>query len=348
VEYGIEIENLGKEFIRRRHLREIALHPLTSESITALEDVSLEVRKGELLGILGPNGAGKTTLIKILATLILADKGRARVCGYDVAHEDLEVKRRMGLVTGEERSFYWRLSGRDNLGFFAALHGMRPGAMKNRLGSVMRIGELADRAHDPFNTYSAGMKQQLALARALIGDPEVLLVDEPTKSLDPVAAKRVRQLIREELVSHQGKTVLLATHNLEEANQVCDRIAILHRGKIRWMGTPAEMKRGMAPEDRYTLRVRNLEEGVLAGIKQQEGVISLSCKAHGVSGTSWVLELRIRDGETVLPFLLRILVESGASVLDVDHLDVPLEDVFARVVEEDSPGECPARGPRER
>jgi len=302
------------------------------ETITALNGVNLQVEEGELFGILGPNGAGKTTLIKLLSTLILLDEGEAWVNGYNIFHEEESIKRSIGLVTGEERSFYWRLSGRRNLQFFATLHNMSPFQIQKRINSIFEILELQEKADDLFYTYSTGIKQELALARGLINDPQILFIDEPTKSLDPVAARNIRKFIQEKLVKEQGKTVFLATHNLEEAQQICDRLAIIDRGRILSLGTPSEIRTTVSKEDRYILKVRALSAEVLEKIGRKKKVAHLSSRPDPANSSVSILEVRLLEHETALPLIIETLVSSGAKILDCSHFEVPLEDIFAEVV----------------
>ncbi len=330
--YAIETVGLIKRFPRRRKLSKIARHPLRRETITALNGVDLQVEEGELFGILGPNGAGKTTLIKLLCTLILPDAGEAWVSGYSIFHEEENIKRSIGLVTGEERSFYWRLSGRANLEFFATLHNMSSFQARKRINKVLETLELQEKVDDLFHTYSTGIKQKLALARGLINNPQILFVDEPTKSLDPVAAQNIRKLVRERLVKEQGKTVFLATHNLEEAEQICDRLAIIDRGKILSLGTPSEMRTTVSKEDRYVLKLRALTDETVEKIRKDKKVAHISYRPDPANPSVSILEVRLLEHESALPLVIEALVTSGASILDCSHFEVPLEDVFAEVV----------------
>jgi ABC-type multidrug transport system ATPase subunit len=205
-------------------------------SIRALDGVSFEVRRGSVFGLLGTNGAGKTTLIKIAYNLLLPTSGTILVLGANPLRYGRRIRSRMGMVISEERSFYWRLTGRRNLGFFAALHNMDPRSAARRieeLGELLGISEYLD---VPFSDYSAGMRQKTAVARALLHDPEVLLLDEPTRSLSPEAAYPLHDFIRHRLVEERGKTVLLATQDMNEAERLCEDIAILHRGRILYLG----------------------------------------------------------------------------------------------------------------
>ncbi len=240
---AIVIRGLTKVF-HPIELRLRSLHPLRRQPpVAALHDLTLTVRRGEVLGLLGPNGAGKTTLLKILATLVLPNVGQVAVHGWDVVRDTDQVKRIVGLATGEERSFYWRLTGRENLEFFAAFQGLTVRAAAARIEELrQRLGlEALDRR---FGLYSTGMRHRLAIARALLPQPTVLLLDEPTRSLDPLAAAALHRLIRATLVEELGCTVVLATHSLSEAEALCDRLAILHQGRLLACGTVAELRQG--------------------------------------------------------------------------------------------------------
>jgi len=164
------------------------------------------------------------------------------VNGYNILHNEESIRQSVGLVTSEERSFYWRLSGKGNLQFFATLYNMSSSQAEKRINEILETFELQEKADDLFHTYSTGIKQKLALARGLLNNPQTLFIDEPTKSLDPIAAHDIRKLIREKLVKEQGKTVFLATHNLEEAEEICDHLDIIDRGRILCQGTPSEIR----------------------------------------------------------------------------------------------------------
>ena len=181
---------------------------------------------------MGPNGAGKTTLLRILATTVLPDGGVAKILDRDVTRHTAQVRAKLGFVLSEERSFFWRLTARQNLRFFAVLANMDGSAVPGRIGELSDLLRLEKELDKPFKDLSTGMRQRLSIARALLHDPEVLLVDEPTQGLDPGAAQRTRKFIKENLSGEMKKSVLLATHNMEEARQLCNRIAFLKDGKI--------------------------------------------------------------------------------------------------------------------
>jgi len=334
--YAIETTGLTKKFIRRRKIKQIVLHPLQRETITALDGIDLQIKKGELSAILGPNGAGKTTLIKMLSTLILPDAGKAWVNGYDILRHPESIKQSIGLVTSEERSFYWRLSGRGNLQFFATLYNMSPSQAERRINEILQTFELQEKADDLFHTYSTGIKQKLALARGLLNNPQILFIDEPTKSLDPIAAQNIRKLIREKLVKEQGKTVFLATHNLEEAEDICDHLDIIDRGRILCQGTPSEIRKSVSKEDRYILKVRDLTAETLKKIKNQKGIVRLSHRPEPTNSSISTLEVHLLKHETTLSLLIETLVRAGVSILDCNHFEIPLEDVFAQIIKERS------------
>ncbi len=227
----ILVSRLTKIF-RPLELHLLSWPPIRRQSpVCVLHDVDLSVGKGEILGLLGTNGAGKTTLLKILATLILPTAGRITIEGVDVIHEPHRAIQLVSLVTADERSFYWPLTGRQNLEFFAAFQGLSRAAARRRIEELQeQLGlEALDR---PFGIYSTGMRHRLAIARGLLRQPRVLLLDEPTRSLDPVAASGLRRLIRDTLVAQLGCTVVLATHNLQEAEELCDREVFLHKGRL--------------------------------------------------------------------------------------------------------------------
>ena len=243
--YAIETEDLTKRFVLDRGFLDVIRNSGQKDVLTTLECVNLRVKEGEVLGLLGPNGAGKSTLIKILCTLILPTEGKAYVNGYDVVKEGQKTRSSIGFITTDERSFYWRLSGRENLQFFATLHNLSPSQVRSKVEELLDVVHLKNRADEPFLNYSAGMKQRMAIARGLLNDPSVLFMDEPTRSLDPGAAKSLRDFIKEHIVAERGKTVFISTHQLDEAEQLCDTIAILDDGRIRAQGSPDELKSGL-------------------------------------------------------------------------------------------------------
>ena len=218
----------------------------------AVDQVNFSVQTGELFGLLGPNGAGKTTLLKILATLVLPSSGEAWVNGYSLK-QVTEIKSSLGVVTTDERSFYWRLTGRQNLEFFAHLRSLPLAEIPARIEETLGLLNLRENADRPFKTYSTGMRQRLAIARALLHDPKILFLDEPTRGLDPQAIQSLHQFIRQELTDRRGITILLTTHWLQEAEKLCDRIAFLHRGQVQACGTFPELRAMMPKTEKYRI-----------------------------------------------------------------------------------------------
>lgn len=267
--YSIETHELTKRFVLRKELSEYVTNPHKRDVITSLDSVSMNVREGEVLGLLGPNGAGKSTLIKILCTLILPTDGEAYVNGYDVVKESGRVRESLGFVTTDERSFYWRLTGRENLHFFATLHNIRSDKARRKVEELLDVVHLKNRADELFLNYSAGMKQRMAIARGLLNDPAVLFMDEPTRSLDPGAAKNLRDFIKDHIVKEQGKTVFICTHQLDEAEQLCDRVAILDEGRMKAIGNPGELKSSLGSSstlcDVFTFYTgKRIEDGAIS------------------------------------------------------------------------------------
>lgn len=240
---AVAIENLGKDFPQVGGGAGFFRLPFTRERKRALEGVSFAVAPGEVFGVLGPNGAGKTTLLKILCTLLESNRGRAWVMGYDVVGQAAAARRQLGYCPGLERSFYLRLSACENLGFYGVLNNLGSRVLAERIPALLTALGLAEVASEPVQNFSTGMLQRLAVARALLHQPRVLFFDEPTRSLDPAMAAWLRDTLRREIAGRQGCTVLLTTHNLAEAEETCDRVAVLDRGQVRALGTPAEICR---------------------------------------------------------------------------------------------------------
>lgn len=258
---AIRAEDLTKIYPIVKGYKELLLHPFRRKGVTALDGINLEVGSGRCFCLMGPNGAGKTTLIKIFSTLVLPDSGRAFVNGFDVSKSPNNVKTSIGYALGEERSFYWRLTGRQNLEFFAALSGISWSKRRKTIEEVLRLTGLEKASDLRFNTYSTGMRQMMAFARALLSEPKILFVDEPTRSLDPKSALKIRKFIREEIVDRQGRTVFWATHNLAEAQDFAHDIAIIEKGQIKIQGSVSALTEngGIALQDLYDRTVSSDE-----------------------------------------------------------------------------------------
>jgi ABC-2 type transport system ATP-binding protein len=292
--------------------------------VTAVDKVNLTVEQGELFGLLGPNGAGKTTLIKLLCTLIVPTAGTARINGYDLWQETA-IKASIGLVTGDERSFYWRLSGRQNLEFFAALHGFSPDPARRRVQEVLDLVELAEVADEQFQTYSTGMRQRLSIARGLLHVPQLLFLDELTKSLDPMATRHMHDLIKNRLVGQEGVTVFLATHRLEEAEQLCHRVAIMDQGRIRACGTIPELRARLRPDTHYRLKVRVFQPAM----RDEIAKLVTNLQVTFLDDQDALLEFTALNGEEILSLVIDVVRDNGGEIRALRSEAVPLEEVFA-------------------
>ncbi|UCD71591.1 MAG: ABC transporter ATP-binding protein [Syntrophobacterales bacterium] len=324
--YIVETFNLTKRYPQIKRYHEIITRPLHKREITALENINIRVKKGEVFGLLGPNGAGKTTLIKTLCTLLLPNEGTAVVNGYDILKEEKEVKRSIGYVVNDERSFYWRLTGRQNLGFFAILNNLASNRANQRIDEVLRLVGLETNGDKRVKDYSTGMKQKLAIARGMLSNPEVLFMDEPTRSLDPVIAKSLREFIRKNIVDGQGKTVFLSTHNLSEAEDLCDTIAIIDKGKIKACGTLDEMRAHFDGKRRYLIELENPTPGLMKGLKD---VFPFELR-ETYPGGGVTIEVADDDRWTVSR-AIETIVNHGGKVVRCSPEGRTLEEVFSRV-----------------
>jgi len=336
--HAIEVDALSMRYPKRTGFFEWARHPVRREHVQALDGVTLAVPQGVLYGFLGPNGAGKTTLIKILTTLVLPSSGRARVAGLDVEREVSQIKRRIGVVMNEERSFYWRLTGRQNLQFFAALHGMTASAAARRIDELFAILGMPEKIDARFSDYSSGMKQKLAIARGLLGDPEILFFDEPTRSLDPISAAQVRAFVRERLVEGLRKTVFLTTHNLYEAEEISDLIGIINKGRILASGTIAEISARLRSREHFRLRLSDAPAALLAELAALPGVgeARLSDEASADEAPGSLVELTVAEPGKTVPRIVALAVSKGVAVLECARRDVALAEIFSEIITEDA------------
>jgi ABC-2 type transport system ATP-binding protein len=251
----------------------------SGRDVQAVRGVSFSVEPGELFGLLGPNGAGKTTTIKMLITLLLPTSGQASVLGYDVVAQPREVRRRVGYVFGGDRGLYERLSGLDNLRYFAELYGVPAREQKGRIGELLELVGLAGRERERVEGYSRGMRQRLHIARGLLHRPTVLFLDEPSIGIDPVGARELRATVKQ-LVEH-GTTVLLTTHYMFEADELCDRIAVISGGRIVAHGTPADLKQAVSIGGVVEVEVFGMADGVLDRVRAVPGVQSAVVSEQG-------------------------------------------------------------------
>jgi ABC-2 type transport system ATP-binding protein len=322
---AVETVGLCKKFTPPRGLKEF-LTGAPIREILAVDNISLCVKEKEVFGLVGPNGAGKTTLFNLFCTIVIPTAGSARVGGYDVVASAPHVRRTIGLVTSNERSFYWRLTGRQNLSFFADLYGLPQKNIEKWIEELFDVLDLRSYADRRFDSYSTGMKQRLAMARALLHKPRIIFMDEPTKGLDPTASASLVRLIRERIVAAWGPTVIVSSHNLREIEQLCSRIAIMHSGKMLCCGGLNELCRQLYPYETYQLTVGNVSKPLAENIGKLQGVMSIS-DLHDDGSID--LEVRLTGEDGVLSDVLRTVLMNGGEVYHCSALPVSLEDVFS-------------------
>jgi len=289
-----------------------------------LENVTFGVGKGEIIGLLGPNGAGKTTTMRILMGLLRPDSGSAKVAGFDVFEDTLEVRRLVGYLP-ENPCLYERLTVWDNLAFYGELYGVQKDELETRINRLLDTMGLKGRAFSPAGNLSKGLKQRVAIARALVHDPPILLLDQPTSDLDPVSASFVRELIKK--LNRSGKTILICTHNLIEAEQLCSRIAVINEGRIVAIGSPSKLRKESG--EGYTFEIKSLKP-----IKKYLNVL------RETVGESYFeiedeLSAVVRVGRLEsISHLIRNLVSAGCELVEVRMLMPSLEDVYLKLVRE--------------
>jgi ABC-2 type transport system ATP-binding protein len=292
------------------------------DEFTAVDGIDLSVREGEVLALLGPNGAGKTTTVRMLASILRPTAGRARVAGYDTEQDAKVVRSIVGLLT-EFPGLYLRMRGLNYLDFFGQLQGLSPSERSERAESLLKRFELWDARDKRTGEYSKGMRQKLALVRAMLHDPQVLFLDEPTSAMDPHSAKLVRDAILE--LRHDQRTIILCTHNLNEAEMLADRIAIIRRGRIVALGTPAELKARLLGEPVLELRLAEPLDGLLSDMQELVTVVD--------HGDTW-LRYRTSEPERINPRLIRQLSDQGTPVVTLSEVPRSMEEVYLRIVNE--------------
>src|SRR6059058_3873818 len=322
---AVETKNLVKVFEKGRRTiwQRLRREPDRRERFRAVDGIDLRVEAGEIFGLLGPNGAGKTTTMKMLATLLIPTSGTIRVLGIDPLARPREVRARLGAMLSGERSLYWKLTGRENLEYFAALYHVPPKDTRERIDRSLAAVKLSDREDDYVERYSTGMRQRLALARALLPDPPLVILDEPTVGLDPQAARDLRDRVRE--LKRQGRTVLLTTHYMEEADQLCDRVAIIDHGRIVALDTPAALKRTIRAGE-----VVHLEIGVVgddAPMLDRLGRSATLARSERRNGTLSVTA-HCASARDFVPAAFDAARSTGATIRHVEVVPVTLEDVF--------------------
>ncbi len=293
--------------------------------LVAVNDLTFHVSDGEIFGFLGPNGAGKTTTIRMLSCILKPSRGTASVAGHDILHEPLAVKKKIGMVF-ENPNLYERLTARKNLLFFARLYQLSQQQAHERIKTLTRLLEIETRLDSPVASYSKGMKQKLALVRALIHDPEVLFLDEPTSHLDPAAAKSVTDAIVQ-LTLEESRTVLICTHRLELAERMCDRVGIIDHGTLKVQGRPIELKQAREQRQVEIELLNPLTEQQARSLQGVPGVLSLSRQPNEAT-----IIITIENREATIPRIIRTLIQQNADILQVKDITKSLEEIYLEIV----------------
>ena len=297
----------------------------TTKEVVAVEDISFEIRQGELFGLLGPNGAGKTTSVKMLTTLLIPSGGSASILGLDVVKDAARVRPRIGFIFGGERGLYWRLSGLDNLRYFASLYYVDEATSRKRIPELLEIVGLKGREREKVEGYSRGMRQRLHIARALLHDPEVLFLDEPTMGLDPVGARELRTTVKN--LQSANKTILLTTHYMFEADALCQRIAVINKGKIVALDTPTKLKENVQDLSVVEIELYGIPQEVIERIKALDFVVEVSIENRD---QRQVMQVHTPKGPEAIPVLVEHL--NGLRIGRIITREPTLEDAYVRLV----------------
>jgi len=314
-----------QDLVRTYRARKSATNP-TAAPIVALDGITLDIPRGELFGLLGPNGAGKTTLIKVLVTLLLPTSGSARVAGYDVVDQAQQVRERISMVSGGESSGYGLLTVREQLWMFSQFYGLPTGPALARIDDLLKVVGLFEERHRRVSALSSGMRQKMNMVRGLLPDPEILFLDEPTLGLDVGAARDVRAYIKAWVRERPGRTILLTTHHLYEAEELCDRVAIIHRGRIVAADAPAALRRRAAGGSYFVLTTEPLDGAAWLG--QVPGVDRADARA--LDGRT-ELRLQLAD-EGVIAAVVKALADRERRIFSLQKIEPSLEDVFVQIV----------------
>ena len=327
----VRVENLTKTYqVRERQ----GLFKSQKRSVQALKAISLEVQQGEIFGLLGPNGAGKTTLIKILTTLLLPTSGDVWVNGYHILNQENQVRATVGCMLMGERGLYWKLTGRENLEYFGALYHLSPQARRQRATEIIDLLDMFEIADRNVETYSSGQKMKLAFGKSLVNDAPLLVLDEPTNTLDVPSASELRAIVRR--LNEEGKTVIYTTHIMSEAETLCDRVAIIDYGELLALGTVADLKASLQRD-----QVIHIEGVISSQAEQAVGALPYVLQATRTSldGAN-LLTLVVAGAGESLPEMMETLTRNGALIRKIAPEEPTLEDVFiaktGRTLEEDT------------
>jgi len=321
-DFSISTQNLGRVYKIRGGKKS------EPKTLLALSDVNLEIQPGELFGLLGPNGAGKTTLIKVLTTLLAPTQGYARVAGFDVVKEPEKVRQRINMVSGSEASGYGLLTVRENLWMFSQFYGIPSAEANRRIKDLLKIVGLGDRINTKSTDLSTGLRQKMNIVRGFLTDPRVLFLDEPTLGLDVGASREVRRFVREWVDSDPQRSLLLTTHYMVEADELCDRVAIINRGRVLACDTPASLKHRLQREAIFRLEVSPLNGMGVEKFQALPGVRNITYTPQdGSAELQFILE-----AESVLADVVNTLTTHQIQILNLQKREPSLEDVFVDLV----------------
>ena len=318
----VEVKQLSKTF----ETREGGVFRKVSKKVVAVDAIDFSVPKGEIFGLLGPNGAGKTTSVKMLCTLITPTSGDAYINNFSIAKDQQKVRENLGVMLTGERTLYWKLTGQENLEYFAALYHMDSTYGKKRIHSLLDLVGLSERQDTLVENYSTGMRIRLSFAKALLNDAPVLLFDEPTASLDPQSSHLIRDIIRE--LKRKGHAVILTTHNMEEADALSDRVAIIDHGKIVVLGSPSELKQKVKNSDIIEIEARNVVEQTVNALQSFSEVSKVAITSANQGGETQLIRVHVEKGKEVLPRILEFFVRKQVTITKVTFIEPTLEDVF--------------------
>jgi ABC-2 type transport system ATP-binding protein len=322
--YAIEAENLGRIYKIRGTKKEKAIR----KELIALANVNLNIEQGELFGLLGPNGAGKTTLIKILTTLLAPTTGHARVAGHDVIEAPQLVRPRINMVSGGESSGYGLLTVRENLWMFSQFYGVPSKEAYERIDGLLKRVGIFDRRHTKSSDLSTGLRQKMNIVRGFMTDPQVLFLDEPTLGLDVGASREVRHLIREWLDEDKSRTLLLTTHYMVEADELCDRVAIINQGRVLDCDTPAILKQRLQKDAIFEIETSPLNGLSVPKLETLPGIIKVTCQeADGSATLNFILK-----EEAALAVIINTLTAANVRIMKLSKHEPTLEDVFVTLV----------------
>jgi len=322
--FAIETENLGRIYKIRGSKKEKKIR----KELVALQEVNLQIEQGELFGLLGPNGAGKTTLIKILVTLLAPTSGRARVSGFDVVEHPQLIRPRINMVSGGESSGYGLLTVRENLWMFSQFYGLSSKEANRRIEELLTMVGIADRIHTKSSDLSTGLRQKMNIVRGFLTDPEVLFLDEPTLGLDVSASRDVRRFIRQWLEADSARTLLLTTHYMVEADELCDRVAIINEGRVLACDKPSALKQRLQRDAIFEIETSPLN-GLSAEALESLPEVRKASLSETESGAK--LDLILIE-EAALAAVINVLSQRDVRIMKFSKREPTLEDVFVDLV----------------